>query len=110
MDDFTGTTGFHLQDPATTESMGEVYDRGKEHLGSSDTMVIRVRRRLLEAARALEERGETPPAVDTPEVDGARAGVVFLAKDADWIKDTEELRRGFVHHRELDLTVTGPLV
>ena len=110
MEDFTGITGIHLQDQAITESMGEVYDRGKEHLGSSDTMVIRVRRRLLEAARALEERGETPPAVDTPEVYGARAGGVFLAKDADWIKDTEELRRGFVHHPELDLTVTGPLV
>ena len=35
---------------------------------------------------------------------------VFLTKDADWITDTEELRRGFVHHPDLDLTVTGPLV
>jgi hypothetical protein len=109
-EDFTGITGIHLQDQAITESMGEIYDRTKEHLGSSDTMVIRVRRRLLAAARALADSGEVPPAVDTPDVYGARAGGVFLPKDADWLTETEDLRRGFVHHPGLDLSVTGPLV
>jgi hypothetical protein len=40
----------------------------------------------------------------------ARAGGVFLPRDADWLTETEDLRRGFVLHPELDLSVTGPLV
>ena len=110
MEDFTGITGIHLQDQAITESEGPLYDRSGEHLASSDAMVIRARQRLLAAARALAEQGITPPGVDHPEVFGARAGGVFLSKDADWLEATEQLRRGFVDHPELDLAITGPLV
>jgi phenylpropionate dioxygenase-like ring-hydroxylating dioxygenase large terminal subunit len=110
MDDFTGITGIHLQDQAITESEGPLYDRSSEHLASSDMMIIRARRRLLMAAHALAEQGLTPPGVDDPEVFGARAGGVFLPRDADWLEATEELRRGFVKHPDLDTTVTGPLV
>ena len=109
-EDFTGITGIHLQDQAITESMGPIYDRGREHLGSSDTMVIRVRRRMLAAAEALQERGAVPPGVDTPEVYAVRAGGVFLPRDQDWLAATERLRLGFINHDELDLSVTGPLV
>ncbi len=110
MDDFTGIQGIHLQDQAITESEGPLYDRSGEHLASSDMMIIRVRRRLLMAARAVAEQGLTPPGVDDPEVFGARAGGVFLPRDAEWLESTEELRRGFVKHPELDPTITGPLV
>jgi phenylpropionate dioxygenase-like ring-hydroxylating dioxygenase large terminal subunit len=110
MDDFTGIQGIHLQDQAITESEGSLYDRSAEHLASSDMMIIRVRRRLLMAARALAEQGLVPPGVDDPEVFGARAGGVFLPREADWLEATEDLRRGFVKHPELDTTVTGPLV
>jgi hypothetical protein len=48
--------------------------------------------------------------VDEPDVFSARAGGVFLPQDADWLEATEELRRGFVSHPELDPSVTGPLV
>jgi phenylpropionate dioxygenase-like ring-hydroxylating dioxygenase large terminal subunit len=110
MDDFTGIQGIHLQDQAITESEGPLYDRSNEHLASSDMMIIRVRRRLLLAARALAEQGLTPPGVDDPEVFGARAGGVFLPREADWLEATQLLRRGFVKHADLDTTVTGPLV
>jgi phenylpropionate dioxygenase-like ring-hydroxylating dioxygenase large terminal subunit len=110
MDDFTGIQGIHLQDQAITESEGGLYDRSSEHLASSDMMIIRVRRRLLMAAHALAEQGLTPPGVDEPEVFGARAGGVFLPQDAEWLEATEDLRRGFVKHPELDPSVTGPLV
>ena len=110
MDDFTGITGIHLQDQAITESEGPLYDRGSEHLASSDMMIIRVRRRLLMAAQALAEQGLVPPGVDDPEVFGARAGGVFLPGDAEWLEATEDLRRGFVKHPELDASITGPLV
>jgi phenylpropionate dioxygenase-like ring-hydroxylating dioxygenase large terminal subunit len=110
MDDFTGIQGIHLQDQAITESEGALYDRSGEHLASSDMMIIRARRRLLLASRALADQGLTPPGVDDPEVFGARAGGVFLPRDADWLEATEDLRRGFVKHPDLDTTVTGPLV
>jgi hypothetical protein len=73
-------------------------------------MIIRVRRRLLVAARALAEQGVTAPGVDDPQVFGARAGGVFLPQDAEWLEASESLRRGFVKHPELDTTLTGPLV
>jgi phthalate 4,5-dioxygenase oxygenase subunit len=110
MDDFTGIQGIHLQDQTITESEGPLYDRSAEHLASSDMMVIRVRRRLLMAARALAEQGLTPPGVDDPEVFAARAGGVFLPAEADWLSATESLRRGFSQHPELDPSITGPLV
>ncbi len=39
--------------------MGRIYDRSKEHLGAGDVAVIRMRRLMIDAARALE-RGEPP--------------------------------------------------
>ena len=109
-EDYTGITGIHLQDQAITESMGTIYDRAREHLGSSDTMVIRVRRRMIAAATALAERGVIPPGVDNPEVYAVRAGGVFLRQDEHWLVATERLRQGFLKHPELDLSITGPLV
>ncbi len=110
MDDFTGIAGIHLQDQAITESEGPLYDRSSEHLASSDMMIIRVRRRLLMAAQALADQGLTPPGVDDPEVFGARAGGVFLPRDAEWLEATEQLRQGFLKHPQLDPSITGPLV
>ena len=37
------------------ETMGEIYDRTQEHLGTSDNMVIRTRRRLINSAKAYRE-------------------------------------------------------
>ena len=39
--------------------MGAIYDRTQEHLGSSDQMVIRTRKRLIDAARALRDHGRS---------------------------------------------------
>jgi hypothetical protein len=106
-EDYTGIAGIHTQDQAITESMGAIYDRTSERLGTSDVMVIRVRRRLIEAARALAEGGRTPPGVDHPEVYRVRSGGVFLPTDADWLAATADLRRAFVVHPELDPAVAG---
>jgi phenylpropionate dioxygenase-like ring-hydroxylating dioxygenase large terminal subunit len=106
-EDYTGIPGIHTQDQAITESMGSIYDREKEHLGSSDVMVIRVRRRLAEAARSLSERGVTPPGVDNAEVYRVRSGGALLARDADWLEATSELRKAFVDHPQLDPSLAG---
>ncbi|HEY0583622.1 MAG TPA: Rieske 2Fe-2S domain-containing protein [Chloroflexota bacterium] len=99
---YTGLSTIHLEDQAITESMGPILDRSSEHLGAADTMVIRTRRRLLTAARALAEQGTVPPGAAESSVYRTRAGSVFLPQDADWIEATNHLRAAFVDHPELD--------
>ena len=89
---FTGINGIHLQDQAITESMGPIYERSHEHLGTSDSMIIRTRRRLINAAKAFRERGELPALVDRPELYRVRSGGVVLPRDAHWLDATAELR------------------
>jgi len=106
---YTGIEGIAMQDAAMTGSMGGIYDRTKEHLGSTDAMVIRVRRRLIAAVTAHMKYGTTPPGVDDPEVYRVRSGGVFLPEGADWVEATRELRQAFVEHPDLDPTLNGPL-
>jgi hypothetical protein len=51
---FIGIEGVNTQDMAVQESMGPIYDRSKEHLGTSDLAVIAMRRLLLQAARDVQ--------------------------------------------------------
>jgi len=104
---YTGIPGIHTQDQAVTESMGPIYDRTAEHLASSDVMVIRVRRRLLEAARAYAENGTVPYSVDHPEVYRQRSGGVILPEDADWVEATADLRRAYVNNPRIDAALAG---
>jgi len=104
---FTGIGSIHLQDQAVTESMGPVYDRTREHLGTSDAMVIRTRKRLLDAARALRDRGQIPPGVDDPRVYAVRSGGVVLPRGADWIEATQKLRTAWTEHPGLTRSVLG---
>jgi phthalate 4,5-dioxygenase oxygenase subunit len=61
---FSGIQGVQIEDAVVQESMGPIFDRTQEHLGASDVAVIRMRRLMIDAARALAERGEAPFAVD----------------------------------------------
>jgi nitrite reductase/ring-hydroxylating ferredoxin subunit len=90
---YSGIPTTRHQDRAITASMGTIYNRSREHLGQTDSGIIRTRKRLLDAAKALAERGETPPGVWNPEYYRVRTGEIFLAEDADWVKETEELRK-----------------
>jgi phthalate 4,5-dioxygenase len=90
---FSGITGVWTQDDAVTVSMGPILDREVEHLGVSDTMIIRARQRYMEAARALAEDKITPPGVDNPEVYWTRSVASILPAEDDWITGTEALRR-----------------
>jgi phenylpropionate dioxygenase-like ring-hydroxylating dioxygenase large terminal subunit len=106
---YTGIEGIAMQDAAMTGSMGPIYDRSREHLGSADAMVIRVRRRLIAAVQAYQRSGAVPPAVDDPEAYRVRSGGVLLPKGADWVEATRDLRQAFVARPELDPTLNGPL-
>jgi phthalate 4,5-dioxygenase oxygenase subunit len=62
---YTGIDVIRNQDCAVQESMGPIYDRSKEHLGVSDTAIIRMRRRMLDSVRAFED-GAAPLAIAEP--------------------------------------------
>jgi phenylpropionate dioxygenase-like ring-hydroxylating dioxygenase large terminal subunit len=89
---YSGIPGIRQQDMAVTESMGTIYQRHQEHLGTSDSMIIRARRRWINAARALREQGVTPPGVDNPEMYRQRSGEVILPRSVDWWDGTAHLR------------------
>lgn len=82
---WTGIAGVNVEDIAVEESMGPIFDRTKEHLGTSDIAVIRMRRLLIDSARALAERGEAPIGVRHPvDYRRLRAEEGMLPLDASW--------------------------
>jgi phenylpropionate dioxygenase-like ring-hydroxylating dioxygenase large terminal subunit len=92
---FTGIKGIRQQDMAMTEGMGPIMDRTNEHLGTTDALIIRTRRKLLASARALASQGITPPGVDTPQAYHQRSGGIVLPRSADWWDATAHLREQF---------------
>ena len=60
---FTGMKGIGTQDCAIQESMGPIADRTVEHLGVSDSALIKLRRLLIETAENVAG-GEAPPGID----------------------------------------------
>jgi hypothetical protein len=81
---FSGIPDFVSQDHAVQESMGSILDRTREHLGTSDRAVIRMRQQLLSAARDLAAGIEPPAsdgALDFRRIYGAER---ILAAGEDW--------------------------
>jgi phenylpropionate dioxygenase-like ring-hydroxylating dioxygenase large terminal subunit len=82
---FCGIPGFGVQDQAIQESQGPIVDRTQERLGTSDSAIIHVRRRLMSEARALRDRG-APPSPADPESFCVRSASVLLPPDANWVE------------------------
>jgi phthalate 4,5-dioxygenase oxygenase subunit len=86
---FTGISGLSEQDLAVQESMGAIYDRTNERLGSADAAIIQMRRRLLKAARELEQ-GIEPPGL-RPESFQVRSVSIVLPRDVpSWPEASSE--------------------
>ena len=83
----------NLQDRAMTETMGPIYDRTQEHLGTTDAMVIYVRRRLIQAAQALRDEGGVPANVGDPTLCRVRPASALLPEGESWITTTEKARQ-----------------
>jgi hypothetical protein len=79
---YTGLPGNRTQDAAVTESMGAIYDRSQEHLGTTDVAVIHLRRVLIKMARDLQQ-GIEPPMLRTPQA--------FRAIPHDVVTDRQSL-------------------
>jgi phthalate 4,5-dioxygenase len=79
---FSGVEDFVSQDLMVTESMGPVYDRTQEQLGSTDKAISRMRHILISAAKGLAA-GREPPAVggDFRSIRGAEK---ILEPGEDW--------------------------
>jgi hypothetical protein len=82
-----------LQDAAVQESMGPIVDRSREHLGSTDAGIIRVRQRLFEAAVALRDAGSEPPGVAEPAAYRRRGCQMVMPRDVDWLAASEAEQR-----------------
>jgi hypothetical protein len=86
------------------ESMGPIYDRTHEHLGTTDQMVIRARRMLIGAAKAFRETQVPPPGVDKPELYRMRSGGALVPKGVSGLEATKDLLFG----RSLDVAAVLP--
>lgn len=82
---FFGVPGISPQDAAVQESMGPIVDRSIEHLGSSDSAVIRVRRLWLSAVQDA-----APLGVAAPETYRVRAAGFVIGRDDDWTTAAED--------------------
>jgi len=80
---FTGIVGIRAQDAAMTESPGPIVDRSLEHLGTSDAAIIKMRRLLLDGARALE-KGEAPAAARDGSLYRVLSHSVIIDEEADF--------------------------
>jgi phthalate 4,5-dioxygenase len=78
-------------------------DRTREHLGTADAALIRVRRRLIAAAKALRDQGTIPPGADRPDFYTLRSCLAMLPTDVKW---TDALADW--HHARTTEHPTGP--
>jgi phthalate 4,5-dioxygenase oxygenase subunit len=81
----TGIIGVSREDIAVQESMGPILDRTKEHLGVSDTAVIRFRRMMLDSVKRFTTEDATPIGLTDPiPYADLRAEEQMLPLDAPW--------------------------
>jgi phthalate 4,5-dioxygenase len=90
---FTGIVGVSEQDAAIQDSQGLIADRTAEHLGPTDLGVVRFRRLILDAVRALRD-GREPAAAACPEAYRVRSGGAIAAAD---VPLAEVMRERFGH-------------
>ena len=66
------------------KNAGPVYDRTREHLGSTDVALIRMHRLLLRAAKALMNGQEPPALAGSGDFRSIRGAEKILAEGEDW--------------------------
>ena len=81
---FSGLPGLWVQDGACQSGTKPIFDRTKEHLGSSDTGIAMTRRLLLEAVNAYRDHGIKPSGVTDPDTFMVRAVSLTLPETTSW--------------------------
>jgi nitrite reductase/ring-hydroxylating ferredoxin subunit len=92
-ENFTGIAGIQNQDAAVQESMGPIVDRTEEMLGHSDLAIVRFRRRLLRAAREMEQ-GRPPKAAQGGALYNVRPATLLLPQEVPADEGAAQLMRG----------------
>ncbi len=80
---FSGVRGAAIQDRAVQESMGAIFDRTQEHLGTSDKAVMFFRRLLLRKLKEMDD-GHPLPAQDATLDFNHRSCSFDIPADAPW--------------------------
>ncbi|MGE0333248.1 MAG: Rieske 2Fe-2S domain-containing protein [Ramlibacter sp.] len=80
-----GMPGLWLQDAACQSGVSPIYDRSKEHLGTSDSGVARTRRVLLEAVKKLASEQARPLSTNAPDKFQVRAISITIPAGGDWM-------------------------
>jgi len=89
---YTGIENGSIQDRAIQETMGPIYDRTQEHLGSADAAIIMMRRLLIKLSEQLEA-GMEPFAAQHGEIMTLRSAGLMTSKDASFVEASEPLVR-----------------
>ena len=80
---YTGIKGVSEQDAAVQDSQGPIADRTREHLGPTDLGILRFRKLIMDAARALST-GKEPHAPMHADRYAVRAGASVTHKSKDF--------------------------
>jgi phenylpropionate dioxygenase-like ring-hydroxylating dioxygenase large terminal subunit len=89
---FSGLPGTWPQDSGMQETMGRIYDRTQEHLGVSDTAIIRTRRRLIHSAKHLHDLGIEPSSATDSDCYHTRSAAIVLPRSEEWVEGSGRFR------------------
>ena len=95
-----GEDDINLHDQWAVESMGAIQDRTKEHLGTSDKVIMANRRTLLKAIETVRAGGRPPMALDAAQAAALRGPDTIdciapaASWDAHWTDAAAAKRRG----------------
>jgi nitrite reductase/ring-hydroxylating ferredoxin subunit len=92
-DNFSGIDGIQNQDAAVQESMGQLVDRSKEHLGHSDLAIVRFRRLMLRLAKDLAA-GQAPVAAADAKLYNIRPATLLLPETVPVQEGAADLMNG----------------
>ena len=81
-----GEEDINLHDQWAVESMGAIADRTREHLGTSDKVIMAYRRSLLKAIETVQQGGTPPMVLDAAQAAALRGPDTMdcIAPAADW--------------------------
>ena len=81
-----GEDDINLHDQWAVESMGAIADRTREHLGTSDKVIMAYRRTLLKAIETVQQGGTPPMVLDAAQAAALRGPDTMdcIAPAADW--------------------------
>ncbi|MSQ10678.1 MAG: aromatic ring-hydroxylating dioxygenase subunit alpha [Dehalococcoidia bacterium] len=89
---YTGITNGSIQDRGIQETMGAIYNRTVEHLGSADTAIIMMRRLLMRLARDLQA-GREPYAATHGELLTVRSAGFLADEGASFVELADPIIR-----------------